>query len=187
MSSFAQKSSAYAIALARTLAFLVYGVMALTTTVVSAQSTIDLDPPEIQHNVPAPVKAGKAVKISALVTDEGGVESVVLYYRTTQTGPYETADMQNSQGAEYMAMIATSKSKEGLQYYIEAVDTGGNRVLEGEPGSPLVVQTAKKSNVLLYAAGALLAIGLVAGAGGGGDENDPRFRDLVIQADIPSP
>ncbi|MEM7260121.1 MAG: hypothetical protein AAF404_22330, partial [Pseudomonadota bacterium] len=115
---------------AKLVAWCLYLVSALTLTAAVAQTTIDLEPPSIDHNVPAAVKAGKAVRITALVTDEGGVESVIVYYRTTQTGPYDTAQMENSAGAEYTAVVATGKNKNGLQYYIEAVDSGGNRVLE---------------------------------------------------------
>lgn len=159
-------------------------------TAIAAGQALDLDPPEIVHTVPSTVKPGKDVQVLANITDNSGIEQATIYYRYRQIGPYQSLDMSNSAGAEYTATLATAKGQEMLQYYIEVVDTGGNRGLEGSPGTPLIVSIAKKSNTILYAVAGAVVIGLIAGAAGGGGGGEepvrPDVREVTIGIEVPS-
>lgn len=169
------------------LKFLTFLLLCCFTTFATGQ-TIDLDPPEITHTVQSSVKPGKDVQVTATITDKSGIEQATVFYRDQQIGPYQSVDMNNATGNEYTATLATVKGQDILQYYIEVVDTGGNRVLEGSPSSPLVVKVASKSSLLYIVAGAL-AIGLIAGASGSGDSDGPippGSRELTIGVGVPS-
>lgn len=171
----------------RALILSAYASFFCVSTAVIGQTTIDLDPPKIEHSVPAKVVPGTPLKLYAIITDDGGIEQVTVYYRTNQNGDYQSVSMTNIQGAEYTALLSTAKKQQVVQYYIEMVDVGGNRVLEGSPGSPLVVNAEKKSSNILYLVLGAVAVGLLASSAGGssgsGDTTDSRV--LTINADVP--
>lgn len=171
---------------ARTLLFAVYTLVLALSTAVVAQTTIDLEPPQIQHTVPTKIAPGSPLNLSATITDDGGIEEATVFYRSKQTGPFKSLPMTNTDGANYTASIPVNKKQQGVRYYIEVMDQGGNRVIEGSPSSPLVVQAPKRSN-LLYVALGVVAVGLLAGAAGGGSSNGGTDdgRLITIDATVP--
>jgi len=172
---------------ARALLFAIYGGLFCFATVAVGQTTLDLDPPEVIHTVPVKVMPGKDLRIDANVTDDSGVDQVTVHYRSKQSDPFQSTEMTNVQGAEYTALIPTAKEMKSLQYYIEVLDAGGNRVLEGTPSTPLTITVEKRSNILYIVLGAVAigALAGLAGGGGGDDAPDPTSRVLTINTTVP--
>lgn len=87
-------------------------------------------------------KEGSPITISATVTDDRGVDYVLLYYRKTGDQAYTRLDMEQYGAKDfYTATIpASAITKPGIEYYIQAYDNAGNSVLDGASFSPNVVQ-----------------------------------------------
>ena len=180
---------------ARALLFTFYSGLFCFTTLAVGQTTIDLDPPEVTHTAPVKVVPGKDLRIDASVTDDSGVDQVTIHYRSKQSDPFLSAEMTNVQGAEYTVLIPTSKEIKSLQYYIEVLDAGGNRVLEGTPSTPLITEATKRSNILYVVLGAVAVgalVGLAGGGGGGGGDSEvpevpevPNPTVLTITTTVP--
>lgn len=131
----------------------------------------------------------------ARVSDDFEIDEVVLYYRQSDAGPFDRIPMRELLDTlgEYMIAIETIPSDySGLQYYIEAVDTSGNRANRGYSYAPIVLtledpaienqsletsppiavteQPAKEKSSAtgwLLGIGALLLVGALASGGGG--------------------
>lgn len=148
---------------------------------------IDIDPPVIDHEALESGISSETQLFSAIVVDDRGLEHVMLFHRDRSGAQYESVDMQNKEGSnEYTTSVDTSLGQTRVEYYIEALDTGGNRVLKGFPFFPLVreltPQTAsvtpeKESSApesrLIYVLLGVAAVGIaLALSGSGGDEGN---------------
>lgn len=151
---------------------------------------IDIDPPVIDHEALESGRSGDSQDFKAIVVDDRGLKHVMLFHRDRSGAQYESVQMQSVEGSdEYTATVATSLGQTRVEYYIEALDTGGNRVLKGFPFFPLVreltpptasVADEKESSgsqsrviyVLLGVAAVGLALALAGGGGGDGPEDD---------------
>ena len=72
--------------------------------------------------MPSPLPANVALPVTAMVTDNIGVQSVRLFYRTTGAGTYSQLAMTVS-GDVYTATIpANQVAAPGGDYYMEATD-----------------------------------------------------------------
>lgn len=182
-------------------------------SVVQAQyltDDLDIDPPVIDHESLETGLAGEPQFFSVKVIDDRGVGYVDLYYRDSANSDYAKAAMQASGNTdEYTVTIETLIGQSKVEYYIEAGDNGGNRVLKGFPFYPLLrnlespaaaslaanrTTTAEPSggSRLLYILVGALAVGLLAsassgddsGGGGGGGENQvPLTINISSPAD----
>lgn len=102
-------------------------------------SALDIDPPVIDHESLETGVAGQLQLFSALVVDDRGIDYVDFYYRSKANSDFEKIPMEPVVGtANYVASIETELGQPKIEYYIEAADTGGNRVLKGFPFFPLV-------------------------------------------------
>ncbi len=141
--------------------------------------------------------------MSAKVTDDQGINHVVLHYRKSDdsAGSFSSLIMkQNPETSTYSASIPQADlSPPGLEYYVEAVDAMGNVSQDPFPSHPLVVTINPKDQppkstktkwlwVLAgaVAAGAALASGSGGDSGGGnvdvaGDSNS----SLTVSAPLP--
>jgi len=89
--------------------------------------TIDTTPPTIYHEPVSIGTAGNDITITAEVTDDGGMDSVSLYYRSTENGPFNHVSMTKTSPDTYTGTIPGSAvTAEGVQYYIEANDALNN-------------------------------------------------------------
>ena len=159
----------------------------------------DLVAPEVSHEViPDSLEAGSSVQIKATVTDNVGVKSVTLFYRTKGEEDYKRTSMNRiGETNEYAVTLGKEELVEpGVEYYIQAMDLAGNSLLHGYSFSPLVVNVVaptgaaaatvaegetireepaaepkKKTNIWLWVGG-LLALGVIAAAAGGGGGGD---------------
>jgi hypothetical protein len=153
--------------------------------------TGDLVAPEVSHEViPESLEAGSSVQIKATVTDNVGVRSVTLFYRTVGEEEYKRTSM-NKIGETDVYAVTLGKDElvaPGIEYYIQAMDLAGNSLLHGYSFSPLVVnviapgetvagetireepkaEPKKKTNTWLWIGLGALALGAVAAAAGGG-------------------
>lgn len=162
----------------------------IVSGIVASQTALDLTPPAISHTTPDSFTPGKALQIDVEIVDDSGIEEAKLYYRATQVGSYNSVPLVTSFGNVYSTQLSTEKGQKTIQYYIEALDKGGNRVLEGNPTQPITITgAAGRSNILYIALGAL-AIGAIAAAAGGGSD-DPvttpsvSNRTVTINATVP--
>ena len=167
---------------------------------------LDIDPPVIDHEALEVGVAGEMQTFSALVIDDKGIEYVDLYYRPGRSADYTKTSMQPAGGTRYIATVPTELAQSSVEYYIEAADTGGNRVLKGFPFFPLVRNldvppppapvvtssadgqnsSSSESSRLLYVLLGALAVGLLASmssAGGGGGSGG----EVPLTINIPSP
>ncbi len=146
---------------------------------------IDIDPPVIDHEALETGIPGQPQQFSAVVIDDRGLSHVVLFHRDRSGAQYQSAEMEQvGNTSEYTAQIETSLGQNSVEYYIEALDIGGNRVLKGFPFFPLVreldpgpasspqtAETPEPNNRLLYVVLGVAAVGLAALLLGGGDDS----------------
>jgi hypothetical protein len=102
----------------------------------------DLVAPEVSHEViPGSLEAGSSVQIKATVTDNVGVKSVTLFYRTEGTQDYKRAPMIRIDNTDEYAITLGKDDlvTPGVEYYIQAMDLAGNSVLQGYSFSPLSI------------------------------------------------
>jgi len=104
----------------------------------------DLIAPTITFVPPSElVSVGSSQKISAKVTDNVGVQSVTLFYRTVGTESYQRALMSRGGDADHYSTMIFDVQAPGIEYYIQAVDLAGNTLLKGYSFSPLVINVRR--------------------------------------------
>jgi len=158
-------------------------------------SDIDIDPPVIEHEALITGVPGESQVFNAEVFDDRGLESVQLFYRSRPGGDYESVVM-TSEDTTFTATVDTQLGQREIQYYIEALDTGGNRVLKGFPFFPLVrplesvsvnpasqVNTEPEpNNKVIYVLLGIAAIGLLAAMSSDKKTGEPEnTRTLEIE------
>lgn len=102
----------------------------------------DLVAPEVSHQVISDnLEAGSSVQLKARVTDNVGVKSVTLFYRTKGTEEYNRTIMNRvGESDDYAVTLGKDALVEpGIEYYIQAMDLAGNTLLHGYSFSPLSV------------------------------------------------
>jgi len=102
----------------------------------------DLIAPQINHEpIKENIKAGTSQQIKATITDNVGVKTVTLFYRTVGAKDYKRIQMNQVEGSdEYVTTLGFEDTVEpGIEYYIQAVDLAGNALLHGYSFSPLTV------------------------------------------------
>ena len=94
--------------------------------------------PNIYHTPVRTAYTGSKLIITATVTDNLGLSSVKLYYRTVGTDDWSVTEMV-AVNNKYNGIIPADKlSLDGLEYYIEAFD-GVNYTYNGSAASPYAV------------------------------------------------
>lgn len=165
-------------------------------------TSVDVDPPLIEHEVTAQAEAGIRQTFVATVVDDGELDNVTFYYRFAGETNFSRFLMTPlSSSSTYIAQVPTDpKLYSAIEYYIQARDISGNRTVRGYTFSPLVreilqpersvtpaVQTPAAQPVateeqasgipkIVYILGGVLLLGLIAGGasgGGGGGGSDP--------------
>ena len=116
----------------------------LFTGIASAQVDVeDTEAPVLIHRqADSAGIAGELQTFLARVSDDVEVESVTLYYRQSDEGPFTRISMRALFDSldEYMIAVETVDSAYGgLQYYIEATDSAGNVTNRGFDYAPIVL------------------------------------------------
>ena len=102
----------------------------------------DLIAPQITHEMlKESIKAGSSQHIKATITDNVGVKTVTLFYRTIGSEDYKRVQMNQVDGTDdYITILGFQDTVEpGIEYYIQAVDLAGNALLNGYSFSPLKI------------------------------------------------
>lgn len=162
-------------------------VMLVVPTNAWAQE-IDSSPPAIDSRPVETGFKGENQVFTATVTDDKGVESVILHYRLDGESVYQDRRMEpiGTTGI-YSTTVSTDASVDAIQYYIEATDLAENRTLQGFAFDPMERQLAERSvavadtpaveapepgmstgRKILYGVLGLVVVGALASAGGGG-------------------
>ncbi len=107
---------------------------------VAAAGALDSIPPVITHVPKTSATAGAGLRLTAAVTDNVGVESVVVNHRARgSTGAYTTLAMNNVSGNDWSATIpGAAVQPPGVEYYVTASD-GISTVYHGTPAAPHTV------------------------------------------------
>lgn len=102
----------------------------------TAEATVyDNIAPVIDHTPETETAAGAAKSIGAEITDNIGVEYVLLSYRSAGSDRWKTLSMSSLNGDTYIAVIPASDTMEAFEYYIEASD-GNSIVYSGSAEEP---------------------------------------------------
>jgi len=182
-----------------------------------ALPTGDIIAPQISHEaLTESIVAGSSQKIKAIVTDNVGIQSVILFYRTIGIDNYQRVQMnQVEESNDYVATLGFNVTVEpGIEYYIQAVDMAGNVLLSGYSFSPLTIAVTsvesatvpaqaptlsaeqstkeeqlgkKKTNKWLWIGLGVLAVGVIAAVAGGGDEDTPTTTGKTGSLTITAP
>jgi hypothetical protein len=103
----------------------------------SASTTItvlkDITLPLISHKPFTAWEEGVPLKIEALVSDDAGIATATLYYRTGVPGVYKTIAMTSTNGVFMATIPGTAMLAPLVEYYLEATDINGNLI-----ASPMV-------------------------------------------------
>ncbi len=165
---------------------------------------IDIDPPVIDHEALESGVSSETQLFSAIVVDDRGLEHVMLFHRNRSGAQYESVEMQNTNGSnEYTASVDTSLGQTRVEYYIEALDTGGNRVLKGFPFFPLVreltpqtasvtpeKESAAPESRVIYVLLGVAAVGLalaLSNSGDSGNDSGPMPGTVPLNIEVTPP
>jgi len=166
----------------------------------SALPNADFVGPTIEHTaISDSIEMGTTHQIKAVVTDNVGVETVLLFYRVVGSHDYKRVQMFGIAGTdEYTITLSDTETQEpGIEYYFQAIDHAGNSLLYGYSFSPLLLNIAKnatqespaqaqaekddqtlatkparKVNKWVWIGLSVIAVGVVAAIAGGGDDTD---------------
>lgn len=118
----------------------VIGALLASSTQAMAQAEIDVEPPIVEHEQVETGRAGEAQEFSATVVDDRALAEVLLFYRFAGEDAFENVRMMAAGASSlYTATVPTgSGDSRAIEYYIQARDEAGNRVIKGYAFSPLV-------------------------------------------------
>ena len=110
------------------------------TTSLHAQDEIDLEPPIVEHEALERGVAGDAQEFVATVVDDRELAEVLLFHRFAGEASFDETPMRRlAESSVYTASVPTSAAEtRAIEYYIQARDAAGNRVIKGYAFSPLV-------------------------------------------------
>ena len=192
---------------------LIFSPLAYADAQLSLPATDVTAPNVVQTPITKPALSGSAQEITATVTDDTGVKSVILFYRAVGDKSYNRKTMLRIVGSDNYSAVIDHMPGKGLEYYIQAEDTQGNSVLHGYSFSPLVIHTeenmpASKQKAIaqtgeggekkatsskykwLWIGLGVLAVGALASGGGGSDSGGSTTSNtgtIVISAPTPTP
>ena len=111
--------------------------------------SMDTMAPDIYHSPVRTAYTGSNLIINATVTDNLGIDEVILYYRTVGSTEWNSTEM-TALNSRYTGLISSDHiSLEGIEYYIEARD-GRNSTYKGSAENPyeVIVKLAVDANSL---------------------------------------
>lgn len=131
---------------ASTMAVVLLAAASLSSNPAEAQSTAtaptgDIAPPVIELETIDSGVAGQDQVFTALVADNGNLLDVKLYYRYMGQQAYQNVLMQPLAADTdfYLATLSTDPADtRTIEYYVQARDIAGNRVVEGFAFEPLL-------------------------------------------------
>ncbi len=106
----------------------------------AASGQVDYEPPLLEHEVVPRGTAGESQVFLATATDDQGLDEVTLFHRFRGDERYASLPMRALEESDnYTGTVNTLASEaRNIEYYIEATDVSGNRVVQGFVFEPLV-------------------------------------------------
>jgi len=172
----------------------------------------DLVAPIITHTpVSGEVDNTEYIEISAEVTDNVGVQDVIIYYRAINETNFMRTNMIRERETDKYVVKLKDIPPPGVEYYIKASDLAGNILLHGHSFSPLTIAVAstepgiakpiakvpsdepgKGVNKWVWVGLGVLAVGAVMansddGGGGNGGAASTKPKDSVVNINAPIP
>ena len=89
--------------------------------------------PELEHTPPASPTEGSDVELSVAASDDEGVASVRVYYRTEGNAAFTPVAMAEADGAWSATVDGGAVRSPALEYYFEAADLGAPSALSRLP------------------------------------------------------
>lgn len=126
--------------------FTVMGTDLVESTPSNTVSATPLDniKPTLEHSRVTDANVGEMIPFTVVSTDNIGVESVKLFYRTTGVESFKEVAMTLTEGNSYYAMIpAKDVTAAGVEYYIQVSD-GTNVISNGSAIFPNVIAVDNK-------------------------------------------
>ena len=161
-------------------------VVDVTLEAAPPAAVADARAPEIADVSPAAAPAGERQRFAVEVTDDTGVDEVVLFHRAAGDAEFERLPMSAAGGNRYVATLPSAADTTLIEYFVEARDPAGNREslgsrfmalerpLEAAASAPAVASAPApepvaepRSNTLWYVLGGALLVGAIAAAAGG--------------------
>ncbi|TAK10198.1 MAG: hypothetical protein EPO39_00630 [Candidatus Manganitrophaceae bacterium] len=124
---------------------LLLGVVLFSAPLPASAQLRDVVAPRLDYTPPFPITMVQEIEMSAVVTDEGGVRSVRLFYRKKGEQQYKSLLLEKKRGDEKRGVYALSIPRlevgpEGLEYYLVAEDGSGNQRVKGEALHPMYMR-----------------------------------------------
>jgi len=126
--------------LARTAAYAAAVWLAVAGSVLHAQTEIDIEPPLVEHEPLESGEAGTVQEFTATVVDDRELDEVLLFHRFAGEDAFDETPMRRvASSSVFTASVETeADDPRAIEYYIQARDQAGNRVIKGYAFSPLV-------------------------------------------------
>ncbi len=112
-------------------------------------SSSDILSPLITHVTPGSKKENEIITLTAIITDDSGINSVTLYYRKVGVTQYTSKYMQTTDWVNFSVSIPSEMSKPpGVEYYIVAEDKSSlhNVAYAGTAASPYRINITSNGN-----------------------------------------
>lgn len=140
-------------------AAVLFGTAAARAESPAAPIVYDFNPPEIiTTSAPQTAMSGMTFGIEAEVIDDVGLDAVILHYRHAGESEFYPIPMDRLESGRYRARLSSDAVLEpGIEYFIEARDSGGNIVLRGNRTVPLSVAVALPVDASILAGSAAVA------------------------------
>lgn len=108
--------------------------------IANAQGVFDINPPVIELDESTEGIAGETQVFTALVTDDRALRDVKLYYRFGGQEAYADLLMNRLGETDYYSANVETDATEtrSIEYYVQARDEGGNRVIKGFAFDPFI-------------------------------------------------
>lgn len=101
-------------------------VVGLALALPAAAFGADTKPPKIAHTPINEAPAGKALPVSATITDDSEIFEPTLSYRAAGTKRFLSASMSKGAGNTFTATIPDVAMTGTVEYFLEAYDANGN-------------------------------------------------------------
>jgi hypothetical protein len=143
-----ESSSSRFLAMSVALCHFLFVTFAVVPSAAYAQSN-DVDPPVIELERVDEGTLGDKQVFAVTATDNLSVTAVTLHYRFSDADEFKSVPMQQIPSTDiYTASVETrGVATAALQYYIEALDAGSNRSIQGFAFDPLVRQLIDRDGV----------------------------------------
>ena len=111
--------------------------------------SMDTMAPNIYHSPVRTAYTGSNLLITATVTDNLSLDTVILYYRTVGSTEWKSTQMTANNSRYTGLILADHITLDGIEYYIEARD-GNNTTIKGSASAPysVTVKLAVDANAL---------------------------------------